>query len=184
MEKTHAQEYLQMIYPRVGFLDAISVTGGEPTLHRDITDFIHELRYMGYHVKLDTNATKPRMLKRILERDLVDYYSVYLPAPLERFNEVTQTRNSIDTMRQTIQMMRRASVPVEWVTMPVPGYVEQEDVERIAQTVIGSKRFVLRRWTPTPGDPECGDVKPYSEKELRQMRDVVAPFFSEVVIKG
>ena len=50
------QEILAFLKKRVGVLDGVAVTGGEPLLHPDIGDFLREVKGLGFLVKLDTNG--------------------------------------------------------------------------------------------------------------------------------
>lgn len=185
MEKTSVIDYLQMVYPRKGFLDGITITGGEPTLHDYLPDFLRELKLQGYEIKIDTNASKPRMLKRLIERKLVDYFSVFLVAPIDRYPEVAKYRIKPDSMRGSLQIIRKSSTQHEWVAMPVPGINEIEDVEAIAQSVTGDRRFVIRPFNPEGTlDPRCMEIEPFSTQELEQIRDRIAPYFHEVLIEG
>jgi pyruvate formate lyase activating enzyme len=174
-----------MVYPRMGFLDAITITGGEPTLHKYLPDFLKELKFQGYKIKIDTNASKPQMLKRIIERRLVDYLSIFLVAPIERYQEIARYRIKPQLMRKSIQLIRKSSITRDWVVMPIPGINEIEDIELIAQSVAGDRSFIIRPFDPTRTlDPKCMEIEPFSLKELKEIRDRVAPYFYKVLIEG
>jgi pyruvate formate lyase activating enzyme len=185
MEKTKVVDYLQMVYPRFGFLRGITITGGEPTLHDYLPDFLKELKQQGYDIKLDTNASKPKRLQLLIERGLVDYFSVFLVAPIDKYPEVARYRIKPETMQRSIQIIRKSEVPHEWVVMPVPGITEFEDIESIAQSVAGSRRFIIRRFEQEKTlDPRCIDIEPFSDEELKELREMVAPYFHEVNVEG
>lgn len=185
MEKTPAVDYLQMVYPRIGFLSGITITGGEPTLHDYLPDFLQELKLQGYKIKLDTNASKPKRLQRLIERELVDYFSVFLVAPIHKYPEVARYRIKPEIMRKSIQIIRKSEVPREWVVMPVPGINEVEDIEAISQSIAGARRLVIRKFKHKKTlDPKCMDIEPFSDEDLKEIRDKVAPYFHEVHIEG
>ena len=184
MEKIPVADYLQMVYPRAGFLGGVTITGGEPTLHDYLPDFLKELKFQGYKVKIDTNASKPRVLQRLLERGLVDYFSVFLVAPIHRYPEVARYRIEPELMRKSIQIIRKSNIPREWVAMPVPGINEIEDIEMIAQSVAGARRFIIRNFQPEQAsNPKCAEIEPFSSQELEEIRSRVAPYFHEVLIE-
>jgi len=183
MEKTPPQELLESLWPRLGFLDAVTVTGGEPLLHRGLPPFLRVLKYRGFKTKLDTNASRPRMLRYLVERNLVDYYSVKLVAPLHRYTEVARFRVKPEVIRESIQLIRRSSAGHEFRFTPVPGVHDQGDVQAIASTLAGSRRFVIESFRPEEcEDPMYRSLTPYSPVELRQFRDLAAPYFAETFV--
>jgi pyruvate formate lyase activating enzyme len=85
---------------------------------------------------------------------------------------------------KSIKLLRRGSVDHEFRTTVVPGLLDGDDIEEIAQTLAGSKRYVIQQFRPGRTlCPEFGEVKPYSENELRQFRDRVAPYFAECKLR-
>jgi pyruvate formate lyase activating enzyme len=185
MDKTSAAEYLQMVYPRIGFLDAVTITGGEPTLHKYLPDFLKELKSQGYKTKIDTNASKPQMLKRLIERKLVDYFRIFIVSPIEKYPDVTKYKIKPNQMYKSIQIIRKSNINQEWVAMPIPSINEMEDIELIAQSIKGARRFILKQFDPAHTlNPKCMEIKPFSLNELKGIKDRVAPYFHEVIIES
>jgi len=83
------EEVLGRLRERGGFLDGLVVTGGEPTLHLDLPDFLREVKALGFRVKLDTNGTRPDVLARLLREGLLDYVALDVKAPFARYPEFT-----------------------------------------------------------------------------------------------
>jgi pyruvate formate lyase activating enzyme len=184
MEKIPVVELLESLYPRVGFLDAVALTGGEPLLHRGLPDFLREVKRLGLDVKLDTNASKPRMLRRVMEKKLVDYISVHVVAPLSRYRDVSRSRVRVDAVREGIHMVRRGGVPHEFTITPVPGVMDTQDVLEVSRFLAGSRRLVIKRFNPDDCmESSLRDTKPYGDKELDALGYVAAPYFSEVEIE-
>ena len=74
---------------RQGTLEGIVVSGGEPTLHEDLPQFLAKLKGMGYATKLDTNGTRPEVLKQLIQGKLLDFIAMDLKAPLEKYSLIT-----------------------------------------------------------------------------------------------
>ncbi|HRR41920.1 MAG TPA: anaerobic ribonucleoside-triphosphate reductase activating protein, partial [Syntrophales bacterium] len=72
-------------------LDAVTVTGGEPTLQPDIFSFLEKLKTMGYLTKVDSNGSHPEVLKKLIDSRLVDYIALDVKAPLARYREITRS---------------------------------------------------------------------------------------------
>ncbi|MCW4050654.1 MAG: anaerobic ribonucleoside-triphosphate reductase activating protein [Candidatus Bathyarchaeota archaeon] len=184
MEKTLVPDFLEMIFPRRGFLDAVTITGGEPLLHRHLQDFLGEIKNMGYKVKLDTNASRPKALQHLIDRKLVDYLSVQLVAPFQKTQEVARYRIKPEMIREAVQIVRRSGVHHEFKVTPIPGINEPSDIDEIVSSLSGSRRLVIKRFRPEDSmDKECRAIKPYSEKELEDMRRLAAPYFNEAVLE-
>jgi pyruvate formate lyase activating enzyme len=184
MERIPVGDLLESLYPRAGFLDAVTLTGGEPLLHKGLPSFLREVKRLGLDVKLDTNASKPNALRRIMQKKLVDYLSVHVVAPLDRYRDVSRSRVRVDAVRDSIQMVRRSGVPHEFAVTPVPGIHGSEDILGVSRMLAGSRRLVIKRLDPDDCmDPSLRDMEPYSFVELEALRAIAAPYFSEVEIE-
>ena len=84
-------QVLAFLEQRRAQLDGVVVTGGEPTLQPDLEQFLGSVRALGLEIKLDTNGSRPRMLRRIIEAGLVDMTAIDLKAPLKRYQKVAGT---------------------------------------------------------------------------------------------
>ncbi len=185
MNKIPVPEMLAILYPRRCFLDAVTVTGGEPLLHKGLPDFLSELKNMSYKVKLDTNASRTNALKYLFDKNLVDYLSVQIVAPYHKYQEVTGYRIKPETIRNAIQLVRRSNIDHEFTITPVPGIHSLDDVHQIAKALAGSRRLVIRRFHPEKSmDKLCKTVKPYSLEELEKIRLIMSPYFNETLIES
>lgn len=184
MEKTSQEELVKILRPRLGFLDGVSLSGGEPTLHRDLVDFLRELRFHGSEIKIKTNASRPKLIRVLLDKKLVDYFSVFIPAPLSKYKETVNYNIEVEEIENAIQMIRKSGLNHEFRVKPVPGLIEQADVQEIANYLIGAPRFVLERFDPEQSmDEDYRDLKPFSDAELEEMRSNIAHYFNETSIQ-
>ncbi len=183
MNKTSLEELVQMLRPRLGFLDGVSIDGGEPLLHRGLIDFLKELKYHGSKVKLKTNASRPRLIKVLLDKHLVDYFSVFIPAPLSIYKEGVNHRIDTDDVDSSIRMIRKSSINHEFRVKPVPGLIGKDELLEIANYLAGAPRLVMERFEPEKSmDEEYRSASTFSVSELRSLRNVVAPYFNETVL--
>ena len=184
MEKISQEELVKILRPRLGFLDGVSLSGGEPTLHRDLVDLLKELRFHGAEIKIKTNASRPKVIRILLDKHLVDYFSVFIPAPISKYKEIINYNVDIDEVEEAIQMIRKSGLDHEFRVKPVPGLIEEAEVIEIANYLIGAPRFVLERFDPEKSMDELyHDVKPFSDTKLEEMRLKVAPYFNETLIQ-
>ncbi len=184
MPKMPEDKIIEFLHPRLGFLDGVCVTGGEPTIHRELPKFLGRLKSIGSLVKLDTNGSRPKALAYVMEKGLVNYIALDVKVPLDRYEETVRYRVKPEGLKETIKLIRRSGVDHEFRTTVVPGLLDGDDLEEIAMTLAGSKRYVLQQFRPGKTlCPDFKDVKPYSEAEMRQFRDRVAPYFAETRLR-
>ena len=142
-------EILSFLQRRRGRLDAVVITGGEPTMQPELVPFITQLRALGFQVKLDTNGALPDRLEEMLDRKLLDYVAMDLKAPLERYGEVTKTKTDQQHIRRSISLIMGSGVDYEFRTTAVKSLLDPADLEQIGRLIPGAKRFVLQKFVPT-----------------------------------
>jgi pyruvate formate lyase activating enzyme len=147
--------------------------------------FLSEMRFQNIKVRIKTNVSRPQAIQWVLEEDLVDYLSVFIPGPLSRYEEIVNYRINVDDVRRSIQIIRKGKVPYEFRVKPVPGLVEKKDILEIANTLSGSRRLVIERFNPAHIlDPEVCGSDVFSPSELEDIRDSASPYFGEVVLSN
>lgn len=132
-----ADEIMAFLRRRKGTLEGVVVTGGEPTLHEGLLDFLAQIKALGYAVKLDTNGSRPDVLREALERRLVDYVAMDLKAPLEKYSAITGIGVNPAVLRQSIDLLRASNVEYEFRTTYDKEVLTDEDIQAIKDTVPG-----------------------------------------------
>lgn len=133
-----------------GWIDGVVLTGGEPTLHEGLADFIKSIRALGLGVKLDTNGTRPHVLENLFGAGIVDYTAMDVKAPLDqRYHRAAGVTVDLEAIRRSIDVIRSAGRDrYEFRTTLVPGLVEEGDVMEIARSLEGAGRYVLQKFVP------------------------------------
>ena len=140
------EEVLEFLDKRQGFLDALVITGGEPTLHHDLPALIKQVKGLGYLVKLDTNGTNSVMLDFLLKNALVDYVAMDIKAPLEKYSDIVGVKVNINEIKKTIKLLLSGIIPYEFRTTVVPGLHTVDDVIKISEEITGAKKWFLQRF--------------------------------------
>lgn len=104
-------DILDFLKTRIGKLDGVVITGGEPTLQHDILDFIFKIRALGFKVKLDTNGTNPDLLRHVLKHELVDYIAMDVKAPLDKYIDIIGPGANTKDILSSIQMLVIYNLP-------------------------------------------------------------------------
>lgn len=165
---------LEMIFDfletRRGKLDAVSITGGEPTLHDDLIELIKRLKGLKFLIKLESNGSRPEVLKSIIEQNLIDYLAIDIKAPLEKYEKVAGCQVSGESIRKSIQLTMDSGVDYEFRTTVMKSLTNKEDMRRIAVSIMGAKRYFLQKFTPSKlVDDRCNREVNYSDEELNQL---------------
>lgn len=144
-ERIDESEVLAYLQKRKGILDGICITGGEPTLQKDLADFIRKIRDLGYAVKLDTNGTNPAVLQSLLDEGLLDYVAMDIKNTPEKY-EATVGVPSFDVtpIQQSIDLLLAGRVDFEFRTTVVAEYHTPEDIGKIARWLSGAPRYFLQ----------------------------------------
>jgi pyruvate formate lyase activating enzyme len=127
-------------------VDAITITGGEPTLHPDLPIFIKRLKDEGYKVKLDTNGTNPEMVKGLIASELIDYIAMDLKNVWERYDLVTNTGSAkvFEKPKETFAIIQNSSVPHEFRTTILPGAHTPEDFTAMAGYMLPGEKYFIQ----------------------------------------
>ncbi|MHC4472283.1 MAG: anaerobic ribonucleoside-triphosphate reductase activating protein [Planctomycetota bacterium] len=136
---------LDAIYRRRRWVDGVVVKGGEPLAHPEIDEFLELLKDFGLAVRVDTNGTRPVVLKDLIRRQLVDFVSMDLKAPLgDVYHRVAGTEVDLAALFDSIEILLSGEVEYEFRTAVYDGLLTEEDVISIARTIRGARRYVLR----------------------------------------
>ncbi len=170
---------------RQGLIDAVVLSGGEPTLYNDIIAFCTKIKKLGYLVKIDTNGSRPEAVKRLLEAGVVDYFAVDYKAPLHRYAETINEDTDPLLVLKTINLLLAAHSSFEVRTTVFP-QLTLEDLVRMAQELPTVPRYVLNPYKRPlkyrPEDQEKVDVPPYSEKQIAEMAETIKLYQINLVL--
>jgi len=131
---------------RQGKLDAVVVTGGEPTLHQDLPGVLGRIKEMGFKVKLDSNGTNPDMLADLLRQGLLDYIAMDVKAGPDKYDLVTGAQPDLEKIRKSITIIKDSGLPYEFRTTMVPELVTEEDIHGIGQMIKPADKWYLQKF--------------------------------------
>ncbi len=154
-------------------LDCVVISGGEPTIHRNLPDFLEHIRSMPYLIKLDTNGSNPEMLGDIIGRGLIDYVAMDVKAGLQRYEELTRTRFPSRKIADSIAVIKNSGIAHEFRTTVVKSLYADSDLSAIRKLVEGCRRYRLQfaRTGGTILDPQLAAGSAYSMQEMFELRD-------------
>lgn len=172
---------------RAGKLDAVVVSGGEPTLQKGLEVFFSKIKELGFLAKLDTNGTNPAYLEKLIEKGLLDYVAMDIKAPLEKYSKITGRNVDTDKIRQSINILQSASkqgLGYEFRTTVVRSQLDFDDFKKIGLLIKGSEKYYLQKFVPALTlDKSFKDETTYSNQEFEQIKDILKPFVKEVFVR-
>ncbi len=176
--KISEKYFFDFLKQRKGLLEGIVLCGGEPTLNKDLPDFIKKIKKLGYFVKLDTNGSSPGLLKNLIDKNLIDYVAMDIKGPKEKYGNFVGGKIDIKKIQKSIDILKKEKVDYEFRSTIVPNLHKKEDVTEMARWISGAKRYYLQNFRPEKTiDQKFERVKPYPEEFLADIRNVISPFF-------
>lgn len=182
-ERIEADEVLSFLKKRVGLLDGVCVTGGEPLLQKDIKEFLGNIKDMGYAVKLDTNGYSPEKLVDIVNGGLVDYVAMDIKNCKEKYSLTAGIDIDISKIEQSVSFLMDCGIDYEFRTTVVKQYHTLADIENIAVWIAGAKGYYLQSFVDS-GDIIKDGLSAVSKETLGQMRDVCLWHIKNTGIRG
>lgn len=178
------EEIFSFLSKRKGKLDAVSITGGEPTLHKDLPDFILKIKKMGFLIKLDTNGTNPEMLRKIIQKKLVDYLAMDIKAPLAKYSEVTGCLVNEYHIARSIGMIENSCIEYEFRSTLVDKVLTVRDVLKMGMLLGPAKRYFLQKFVATKTlDEGVKKFSSFSQDSLDLLLNRMRGYFPELVIR-
>lgn len=181
--KISQKELFSFLKERQGLLEGIVICGGEPTINRDLPRFIKKVKELGYAVKLDTNGSNPKMLKKLIKNKLIDYVAMDIKLPKEKYPKILKAK--VDDIEKSIELLKNSGIDFEFRTTVVPTIHTKEDFLKIAKWIGGPKiKYYLQNFRPEKTlDPKFEKIRPYPDKYLLNIQKAISPFFEACKIR-
>jgi pyruvate formate lyase activating enzyme len=142
------EDIFSFLNQRKGKLEAISVTGGEPTLQPDLEKFFQTIKSMGYLAKIDTNGSNPSFLKRLIDKELVNYIAMDVKGPLKKYGEITSAPVDIGAIKRSIEIITTSGAEHEFRTTVVKSQLDTRDLIATAKLLKNARLYVLQAFVP------------------------------------
>jgi pyruvate formate lyase activating enzyme len=159
--------FFRFLDSRRGFLDGVVVCGGEPTVHNDLPEFLRAIKSRGFLVKLDTNGSRPEMVRSVIEAGLVDYFAIDVKQSAPKYEALCGPGASFEKTALSARLVIESGVDHEFRTTVAKGEHTDEDIEEIAYALTGARRYFLQNYRPgNVLDPRFRG-SPFEDSELK-----------------
>ncbi|QTA38279.1 anaerobic ribonucleoside-triphosphate reductase activating protein [Thermosipho ferrireducens] len=125
-------------------ISAVCITGGEPTIHNDLIEFVKQVKDMEYMIKIDTNGTNPDMIYKLIEQNLIDYVAVDIKAKPENYSRLVNVYGRYwESISETIKILRTSNIEYEFRMTYVPGLSSQDDIDFFEEFLVEGERAYI-----------------------------------------
>ena len=179
-----AADIIDYLENRCKVLDGVCISGGEPTLHKGLKDFIRKIRSLGLKVKLDTNGSNFEVLKELVEEGLLDYVAMDIKNCPEKYPETVGFESyDIGEIEKSKNYLLEGHVDYEFRTTVVKEFHGIDDIRKIGEWIRGARRYFLQNFEDhgTCIQSGLGEV---GVETLEQMSETVRPYVENVEIRG
>ncbi len=178
------EEIFAFLKKRIGVLDGVAITGGEPLLQNDIEDFIRRVKDLGYSVKLDTNGTFPEKLRSLVEKGLVDYVAMDIKNSPELYAETVGISGyDISKIKESIAFLLEGKVDYEFRTTVVREFHSVFGMNGLGEMIKGAKRHFLQGFIDS-GDLIGFNMSAVPKEEMERMKKIMLQYVDECEIRG
>ena len=182
---TDEEQVLAFLKKRVGVLDGVAITGGEPLLHKDIGAFLAKVKALGYQIKLDTNGSFPELLMELVKDGLVDRVAMDIKNAPELYAK-TVGLPSLDLapIERSKELLLRGDVDYEFRTTVVKGLHTRESIIGAAKWIAGAKEYYLQQFKDSGNVIAIGGLSEYNEQEMHALAQAAAQVVPTVQVRG
>jgi pyruvate formate lyase activating enzyme len=171
---------LEILEKRKKYVDTVVVTGGEPTMHKELPKLLAKLKERGFTVKLDTNGFYPEVLEECLTH--VDYVALDVKTSPQEYSKLGAS-DTREFMRSA-ELLKTGKVNYEFRTTVVPGIVRLDNVDAIGALIKGTETYALQQFVPDNAlDAQFRNLKPYSPEILVKFAEAFKPHAEKVILR-
>lgn len=171
------KEFFNFLEKRKKLMDGVCITGGEPTVQKDLTQFIKKIKAMGLAVKLDTNASNQEILKKLIKNNLIDYVAMDLKSNFENYGKTVGVKIDIEKIKKSIEILLKSGTDFEFRTTVVPGLHNKKNLVKLAKQLKDlqlNKSWYLQNFRPQNClDKSYLHKKPFTPLEMKEFVESV-----------
>ena len=161
---------------RTNLIDAVVVSGGEPTLHGDLLVFCERIKALGFHVKLDTNGSNPKILRDLMDNSLLDYVAMDIKTCAELYAKLYRDKVEWEDILASIDVIQSGNIPYEFRTTCATPFVCRDNIEDVAKMIKGAKQYYLQECTEQKNTNGNGRYQALDGEELIELKARAAPY--------
>lgn len=183
LEQYSEDEIFAHLEKRKNVLDSVCISGGEPTLNPDLKNFIQKLKQRGLLVKLDTNGTKPDLLKELIDEGLIDYVAMDVKNSPALYPKTAGAIVNMDDVGKSVELLKSNVVPYEFRTTLVSGHHSNESIEEMGKWLDGADKIYLQCFVDSGNCLQQGLQKVPKDRALI-FKTILQKYINQVELRG
>ena len=177
-------EIFATLKKRIGILEGVCITGGEPTLYLGLIDLIKKIKDLGFLVKLDTNGSNPKAIKKLIDLNLIDYVAMDIKNSKEKYPLTCGLENmDLNNISDSISILLNSHIEYEFRTTIVKDFHETPDIISIGKWIEGANAYFLQAFKDSQDVIENG-LTGYTRSEMEEFKSILHPYVKHVSIRG
>jgi len=176
-------EVLDYLKKRKGLVDAVCISGGEPTLQKDLAAFCAKVKALGYLIKLDTNGTAPETVKNLYQNNLIDYVAMDIKNSIAKYPLTVGVEADPAPMIETATFLMNSGIDYEFRTTLIDGYHTEDDIRAIGDRLTGAKRYYLQKFVDNGGCLKEG-LSEVPKDKAEGFQRLLARYVESVELRG
>lgn len=180
-----SQEIINFLNKRKKVIEAAVISGGEPTIYKNLPNLIKQLKDQGLFIKLDTNGTNPEMLDKLINSKLIDYLAMDIKAAPKKYQLIVNRAINIDKIKNSIKLIINGGLPYEFRSTILPALHSEEDILEMAKFIKGAEFYYLQKFVSRNDLVNRGLIKEksYSQKEMAILAKKCEQFVKKCLVR-
>ena len=180
--------FFDFLRERKGLLDGVVICGGEPTINKELPQFIEKIKKLGYLVKLDTNGSNPEVVKNLARLSLIDYVAMDIKAAQDNpaYKNLMQEGITMENIKESVNFLKNSNLDFEFRTTVVNTIHTKEDFIKIAKWIGGPNiKYYLQNFRPEKTiDPDFEKIQPFKKVFLEEIVKEISPYFKDCSLRA
>ncbi|MDO5519968.1 MAG: anaerobic ribonucleoside-triphosphate reductase activating protein [bacterium] len=178
------EELFTHLHKRQGIIEGVCITGGEPTLYKELPSFLAEIKELGYLIKLDTNGTNPKMMMELVRDRLIDYVAMDIKNALPYYSvSAGTTQTNLKEIEASVDFLKSGSIPYEFRTTVVKEQHTKERMRKIGKWLSGPSTYILQNFKDSEHVIQKG-LHGLTQEELQEMKTLLLSDLPNTHIRG
>jgi pyruvate formate lyase activating enzyme len=176
------KEIFDYIESKKTFIDGVCITGGEPCIYPELIDFCKKLKDCGFLVKINTNGSRPEILKELIEKNVVDKISMDIKSSFDNYDEVAGVEVDKDKIKESIRLIMNSGIDYSFNTTAIPGLVDKKEIFKIAKMIKGAKKYNINDFQSDKElvGKDLEKSKTFSKEELEKLKKIAEEYLNKV----
>ncbi len=180
--RVNEDEILDYLEKRKKMIDGLCISGGEPTIQKDLKEFIIKVKKIGTKVKLDTNGTNPELIKDLIDNDLLDYIAMDIKMPFSKYDDISGVKVKIDRLKESIKIINNSKVEHEFRTTIIKEFHTMKDIEEII-SYIGKSNYYIQNFIDSE-NVLMANLHGFTDNELLEINKELNEKYTNCHVRG